>query len=131
MEPQNKRFEVGRRSVLKGSATLAVATLGGEFAQAAEMKNDTGVSTVAENSATVVLERRGPILLIGLNRPAMHNMLDPPTYALLSEAYRQLDEDPALRVGVHACDCVAAGARPGTRSRSKIIWTWPEFLQRH
>lgn len=48
----------------------------------------------------VVTERRGHLLLIGLNRPDKLNAFDPEMIGQLSAAYTQLDEDRELRCGV-------------------------------
>ena len=52
----------------------------------------------AEGSITV--ERRGALLLIGINRPAKRNGFTPPMFRQLGEAYTLLDDDEQLRVGV-------------------------------
>jgi enoyl-CoA hydratase len=49
---------------------------------------------------TITTERRGALLLIGINRPAKRNGFTPRMYRELGEAYTLLDDDPALRVGV-------------------------------
>lgn len=49
---------------------------------------------------TIVTERRGALLLIGINRPAKRNGFTPRMFRELGEAYTLLDDDPALRVGV-------------------------------
>ena len=49
---------------------------------------------------TITTERRGALLLIGINRPAKRNGFTPKMYRELGEAYTRLDDDPALRVGV-------------------------------
>lgn len=46
---------------------------------------------------TVTVERRGDIVLVGLNRPAIHNRIDPPTRLRLGEVYYQYEHDPSLR----------------------------------
>jgi enoyl-CoA hydratase len=51
-------------------------------------------------SAKVSTERRGHLLLIGLNRPDKLNAFDPEMIGQLSAAYTQLDESPDLRCGV-------------------------------
>jgi enoyl-CoA hydratase len=48
----------------------------------------------------IATERRGGILLIGINRPAKYNGFTPPMFQQLGEACTLLDDDPALRVGV-------------------------------
>src|SRR5450830_1657290 len=45
-------------------------------------------------------EVRGSVLLIGINRPNKRNGFTPKMYRELGLAYTQLDDDPALRVGV-------------------------------
>lgn len=48
----------------------------------------------------VLVERRGHLLLIGLNRPDKLNAFDPEMITQLSRAYQTLDQDPELRCGV-------------------------------
>ncbi|MCB2017591.1 MAG: crotonase/enoyl-CoA hydratase family protein [Hydrogenophaga sp.] len=43
---------------------------------------------------------RGPLLLIGIDRPAKRNGFTPAMMRALAETYTRLDDDPALRVGV-------------------------------
>ena len=45
-------------------------------------------------------ERRGPLLLIGLNRPAKMNAFDAAMLTALSDAFALLESDGELRVGV-------------------------------
>jgi enoyl-CoA hydratase/carnithine racemase len=52
------------------------------------------------STGTVQLERRGHVLLIGLDRVAKRNAFDLPLWDALARAYGELDRDPALRVGV-------------------------------
>jgi enoyl-CoA hydratase len=49
---------------------------------------------------TITTERRGALLLIGINRPAKYNGFTPRMYRELGEAYTLLDDDANLRVGV-------------------------------
>lgn len=48
----------------------------------------------------IVTETRGPLLLIGIDRPAKRNGFTPAMFRQLAEAYTRLDDEPALRVGV-------------------------------
>jgi enoyl-CoA hydratase/carnithine racemase len=48
----------------------------------------------------ISVERRGPLLLIGLDRPEKYNGVTPKMFSELADAYTRLDEDPELRVGV-------------------------------
>jgi enoyl-CoA hydratase/carnithine racemase len=52
------------------------------------------------SAGTVQLERRGHVLLIGLDRVAKRNAFDLPLWDALCRAYATLDRDPDLRVGV-------------------------------
>jgi enoyl-CoA hydratase len=49
---------------------------------------------------TITIERRGALLLMGINRPAKYNGFTPRMYGELAQAYTLLEDDPALRVGV-------------------------------
>ncbi|MBI3492621.1 MAG: hypothetical protein HY047_12710 [Acidobacteria bacterium] len=48
-------------------------------------------------SVTITVERRGDIVLVGLNRPFIQNRLDPPTRTRLAETFYQYEHDPSLR----------------------------------
>jgi enoyl-CoA hydratase len=48
----------------------------------------------------VSLERRGHVLLLGLDRVAKRNAFDLPLWDALCRGYGELERDPALRVGV-------------------------------
>jgi len=48
----------------------------------------------------VTLEKRGHVLLIGLDRPAKYNAFDIPLYEELAKALGQLENDDELRCGV-------------------------------
>lgn len=49
---------------------------------------------------TIRTERRGALLLIGIDRPAKRNGFTPRMFRELAQAYTLLDDDPSLRVGV-------------------------------
>lgn len=49
---------------------------------------------------TITTERRGALLLVGINRPAKYNGFTPRMFRELAEAYTLLDDDEELRVGV-------------------------------
>ena len=60
----------------------------------------------------IACETRGPLLLIGINRPAKLNGFTPRMFKELGEAYTRLDDDPQLRVGVlHAFGKTTAQTR--------------------
>jgi enoyl-CoA hydratase/carnithine racemase len=54
----------------------------------------------APAEGTITSERRGALLLIGIDRPAKRNGFTPRMFRELAEAYTLLDDDPELRVGV-------------------------------
>jgi enoyl-CoA hydratase len=58
------------------------------------------VHTAPPPEGTITTERRGALLLIGINRPAKRNGFTPRMYRELAEAYTLLDDDADLRVGV-------------------------------
>jgi enoyl-CoA hydratase len=55
---------------------------------------------MSESVGKVQLEKRGHVLLIGLDRPAKRNAFDLPLWDAVCAAYGQLDRDDELRVGV-------------------------------
>ncbi len=68
------------------------------------MSDDARTASTAEPQADdaprVRVERRGHLLLIGLDRPAKRNAADMRMLRELASAYGLLDRDPELRVGV-------------------------------
>jgi 1,4-dihydroxy-2-naphthoyl-CoA synthase len=93
-----------RRSLLKAAAAMGgVATLGkSATAEAAdEHAAETKMADVPLSpTAKITVERRGQIVLIGINRPYIHNRVDPETYVGLAKALYQYDHDPSLRAAV-------------------------------
>src|SRR5512134_3053017 len=55
---------------------------------------------MSTGTGKVSLERRGHVLLMGLDRAAKRNAFDLPLWNALCAAYGELDRDPELRVGV-------------------------------
>src|SRR5580700_810538 len=56
------------------------------------------------DSPDALVERRGHVLIVTLNRPEARNALSPAMMALLRQAWDQVDTDPGIRV------CVLTGA---------------------
>jgi enoyl-CoA hydratase len=50
--------------------------------------------------AKITVERRGEIVLIGVNRPQVYNRFDPDAFYGLARAYYDFDNDPSLRAAV-------------------------------
>ena len=48
----------------------------------------------------ITVERRGEIVLIGVNRPQVYNRFDPDAFFGLARAYYDFDNDPSLRAAV-------------------------------
>lgn len=48
----------------------------------------------------ITVERRGQIVLIGINRPQMFNRIDPDAFYGLAKAYSDFDSDPTLRAAL-------------------------------
>jgi enoyl-CoA hydratase len=47
-----------------------------------------------------LIEQRGPVLIVTMNRPQARNALSGPMMALMSEAWNRVDSDPAIRVAI-------------------------------
>jgi len=102
-----------RRMLLKAGSVLGglSAVFGRSPAADAQARNDSLVSEAPSDgarmadvpfssNAKVTVERRGQIVLIGINRPYIHNRIDPETYAGLAQAYYKYEHDPSLRAAV-------------------------------
>jgi enoyl-CoA hydratase/carnithine racemase len=88
----------GRRALLKGTALLAVAATPRVHAQTAAADPATTLADAPlASSTTITVERRGDVVLVGLNRPFIQNRLDPPTRGRLGETIYQYEHDPSLR----------------------------------
>ena len=98
---ENRFSKVGRRALLTGAAATAVAAVTRAQAQTTTPPPPTTLVDVPLSaSATITVERRGDIALIGLNRPFIQNRLDPPTRVRLAEAFYRYEHDPSLRAVV-------------------------------
>jgi enoyl-CoA hydratase len=101
----------GRRKVLKAAAILSgISALSVKTSATRADERDRDAGNPADNlrmaevplssKAKVTVERRGQIVLIGINRPYMYNRIDPETRAGLAMAYYQYDHDPSLRAAI-------------------------------
>ncbi len=103
---------VERRSILKAAAAFgglstlaAIAPALSEAAQetefpAAESPEVKLQDVPAGPNIKLTIERRGQIVLFGINRPYIQNRIDPETFEQLAEAYYQYDHDPSLRAAI-------------------------------
>ncbi len=90
--------KLGRRELLKGTALLAVAATARLQGQAPAPEPQTRLADAPLGpSVTITVERRGEVVLVGLNRPFIQNRLDPPTRARLGEVFYQYEHDLSLR----------------------------------
>jgi enoyl-CoA hydratase len=102
-----------RRSLMKAGAFLGgVSAIFARAASVQAQEPSRSVATEATSdevtmaqirlsaTAKVTVERRGQIVLIGINRPYIQNRVDPETYSGLAAAYYQYDHDPSLRAAV-------------------------------
>jgi enoyl-CoA hydratase/carnithine racemase len=120
----------GRTAMAEGNRQTDQQNIGGE-AQSDEVRMH---DIPASSSTKVTVERRGPIVLIGINRPYIHNRIDPEAYAGLAKAYYQYDRDPSLRaavlfghgdnfsrgIDVDAFQALVTSGRPRTSDREAI-----------
>jgi enoyl-CoA hydratase len=70
---------IGRRTWLKSTAVLAMSAAGRAQEPAAVQPATTLADVPLGPTVTVTVERRGDIVLVGLNRPFIQNRIDPPT----------------------------------------------------
>jgi enoyl-CoA hydratase len=100
-----------RRSLLKAAAALGGLSAGRDaVAHADGQSSDGGIEAPSDqvkmadiplsSTTKVTIERRGQIVLIGINRPYIQNRIDPETFLGLAKAYYQYDHDPSLRAAV-------------------------------
>jgi len=94
--------DVGRRALITGAALGAVAAVAGAQAtQPPPQETGTRLTNVPPSAdATISVERRDDIALIGLNRPFIQNRLDPPTRVRLAEVFYEYEHDSTLRAAV-------------------------------
>jgi enoyl-CoA hydratase len=89
---------LGRRALIKGAAMLTVAATARAQGQAPPSEPVTSLADAPlASSVTITVERRGDIVLVGLNRPFIQNRIDPPTRTRLAETFYQYEHDPTLR----------------------------------
>jgi enoyl-CoA hydratase/carnithine racemase len=97
----NIASKVGRRTLLTGAAMTAIAAVARAQNQPTPAEAVTRLADIPLSaSATVTVERRDDVALIGLNRPFIQNRIDPPTRARLAETFYLYEHDPSLRAVV-------------------------------
>ena len=91
---------IGRRELIKSAAFVAVAAKAGAQNQPPAEIVTTVANIPLTPANTVTVERRDEIVLVGINRPAIQNRIDPPTRLRLNEVMYQYEHDPSLRAFV-------------------------------
>src|SRR5262249_16422244 len=90
--------KVGRRTLITGAAMIAVAATVRTQNQPGQPAPATTLTDVPlAPSTTLTVERRGDIALVGFNRPAIQNRIDPRGGGGLGGAFYRSDPDPPLR----------------------------------
>jgi enoyl-CoA hydratase len=73
-----------------------------------------------------LIERRGHVLIVTMNRPEVRNALSGPMMALLRQAWDQVDSDPEIRVcvltGAGGAFCAGADLKAMTRSHPGVTF---------
>src|SRR5690349_1371844 len=94
-------INVTRRSLIKNAALVAVAARANAQTQTPAPEVVTTVRDVPLNASnTVTVERRGDIVLVGINRTFIQNRIDPPTRFRMNELMYQYEHYPTLRAMV-------------------------------
>src|SRR5579863_2268 len=94
---------VERRALLKGAFMVAgVASATPALAQSA---GSSSISARLEDAALspnvrATVERRGQVVLIGINRPDVYNRFDPETQHALAVAFTGYEHDDSLRCAI-------------------------------
>jgi enoyl-CoA hydratase len=94
-----------RRSLLSSAALLAgLGAVSFPLAEVAAAEDRAWGTHLVEvplaSGATLTIERRGQMVLFGLNRPQIHNRIDPVAFRALAKAYYDYDHDPSLGAAV-------------------------------
>jgi enoyl-CoA hydratase len=88
-----------RRSMLKAAAALAAFEP--LMSKALGQSESTTLKEVPlGSSVTLTVERRGQIVLFGINRPNIQNRIDPETFDSLGRVYYDYEHDPSLRAAI-------------------------------
>jgi enoyl-CoA hydratase/carnithine racemase len=91
------RRTIGRRTLLKSTAVVAMSAAGRAQEPASAQPATTLADVPLGPAVTLTVERRGDIVLVGLNRPFIQNRIDPPTRLRLAETFYQYEHDASLR----------------------------------
>ena len=96
MHPENLQ----RRSLLKTAAALAALETLMPKAQGQSTEPATLKNVPLSPTVKLTVERRGQIVLLGINRPDIQNRIDPETSDQLGRAYYDYEHDATLRAAI-------------------------------
>ena len=97
----DENFAIERRTLLK--AAIMVAATGAATsasAQTAPAPSTRLADVPLSPNVRATVERRGPVVLIGINRPDVFNRFDPPTQRALALAFTGYEHDDSLRCAI-------------------------------
>jgi enoyl-CoA hydratase len=80
-----------------GAVTLAAGISSGQTQTQTQVQ-----PTPTAGAGKVTAEQRGPVLLIGMDRPQTRNLIDPAIIIGVGKALYQLERDDGLRVAHHS-----------------------------
>ena len=116
-----------------GAAALAVDLAGGGTALAQAGPAPAAPSSPAK-TGNILVERRGSVLLIGIDRPEAQNRFDAPMLIGLGKAYYRLDHEDELRaavlygVGRDFCLGVDRGAFAAAQAAGQLPPKDPDYI---
>jgi enoyl-CoA hydratase/carnithine racemase len=99
MTHSTEQTDVARREFLAATAGFTLAALGHTDTALAQA-GPTATPAPAATPGKVAIERRGPVLLVGLDLVQAQGRLTPPAIIGLGKAIYQLEQDDGLRVAV-------------------------------
>jgi enoyl-CoA hydratase/carnithine racemase len=98
---EHEQSKIARRAILAGVGLTAVAAAARAQTAGTQAEPVTRMAEVPLGpSATITVERRDDVALIGLNRPFIDNRLDPPTRVRLAQTLYQYEHDPTIRAAI-------------------------------
>jgi enoyl-CoA hydratase len=83
-----------------GAVTLAAGISSGQAQTQTQVQPTPTAPAPTAGAGKVAVEQRGPVLLIGIDRPQTRNLIDPAIIIGVGKALYQLERDDGLRVAV-------------------------------
>jgi enoyl-CoA hydratase/carnithine racemase len=93
-------FGIDRRDLIAAGLSAAALSAGLSRAHAQAPSSDAAAPGPAAGPGKVIVEQRGAVLLIGIDRPQTRNLLDPAIIIGLGKALYRAEHDEELRVVV-------------------------------